>query len=359
MSSSINSRNLCVVTNGDSYPGYIFSYRILCAMKKREDRFANECKLRVLCRDKESHRMRLLKEMGAEVVKVDYRDENKLREMMKDAAHVCLIPEHSRECVEEAQCVIKAAKHQGVEYISMHSVVGCDRTSEHSSGEEQKYCHLAQYHQIEKMVKEQFGNNHCIVRICLFNQMFYFMAPQIEGEGILALPVKEDAKWGCIDLNDWVNAIYNLALKEHEKRERTIGSTGKKQLYQFTPQRVMSSKEIAREIGEGLGSQELRYKRISDDEMRQYLQKMKDDERFREEPKHEKEPKWDQDGPWSYPIGRYLNDHLIELMLEYWRMANDGKQEIHTNDLKEVLEIEPRSVKDYFHKNRNQFREFK
>lgn len=91
-------------------------------MKKREDRFANECKLRVLCRDKESHRMRLLKEMGAEVVKVDYRDENKLREMMKDAAHVCLIPEHSRECVEEAQCVIKAAKHQGVEYISMHSV---------------------------------------------------------------------------------------------------------------------------------------------------------------------------------------------------------------------------------------------
>ncbi|KAG0737505.1 hypothetical protein G6F57_002190 [Rhizopus arrhizus] len=363
MSANTNTRNVCIITNGDSFLGFAMAYRMLQAQKKGEDNFAVEHKLRVLCRNRHGYGFNLLEKMGADVMEVDYKDEEKLRQALKDARTVALIPEKSHDSLKEAEHMIKVSHYHKVEFFCMHSFVGVDRIEERQADEQHKYHNIMKLHKIEKMVKEHFHENHCIVRHSRFNQYFYFMAPQIEGENMLALPVRENAKWGCIDINDVTNAIYKLASMEHDGRGKK--SSKMKKLYEFTPMHTMTSKEIAREIGVGLGREGLHFKEISEHQMKEYLRRMRDDKRFKERPVHHEQnwreeiEKLERDGPWSFPLGKYLHDHAVEMMMEGWHLANADKQDICTNDLKEILNAEPRSVKEYFKKNRDNFKEFK
>lgn len=116
------SRNVFVVTNCDSLVGYAMAYRCLEAMENREEgpEIAGH-KLRLLCRSRSGYGLSRLEKMGAEVMEVNYKDEDKLRHCMKDVMCVMMIPEFSSDREKEAECLIKAAKHQHVEHMSMLS----------------------------------------------------------------------------------------------------------------------------------------------------------------------------------------------------------------------------------------------
>lgn len=122
MSANTNTRNVCIITNGDSFLGFAIAYRMLQAQKKREDNFAVEHKLRVLCRSRHGYGFNLLEEMGADVMEVDYKDEEKLRQALKDVRTVALIPEKSHDSLKEAEHMIKVSHHHKVEFFCMHSM---------------------------------------------------------------------------------------------------------------------------------------------------------------------------------------------------------------------------------------------
>lgn len=121
---SNTSKNVCVITNVDSLLGYALAFRFLQAMQENNqdsaDSFAK--KLRILCRDREGIELKRLEKMGAELYQVNYKDENKLSEALKHVRNVLLIPENSRDRVKEAECLMKAAKHQGVEHFGLMSL---------------------------------------------------------------------------------------------------------------------------------------------------------------------------------------------------------------------------------------------
>lgn len=214
-------------------------------------------------------------------------------------------------------------------------------------------------YQLEQKVKEQFRENHCVVRTPMFNQVFYYLWPEIENKNALALPVKEDCRWGAVNVRDVVEAVWKLA-KEHQKdRGAFCGLLGsKKQLYEFTPQRNRNGKEIAREISEGM-ERKVEYRQIERHQLEQYLRGIRDDRRFRERPEEENRSNRgsvERDRPYSFPLGRFLNDQCINLFLEFWEMANRNQVDKVSNDLEEILGRKPIELRKYFESNRDQFR---
>lgn len=211
------------------------------------------------------------------------------------------------------------------------------------------------------MVKEQFsGEKHCIIRHPMFYQLFYYMAPQIESENSLPLPVEKNKKWSALDVNDVIEAVYCLARKH---RERLAGGEVeerfKKQVYEFTCSKPITGEEMAREIGEGLGVRNLKFREISESDMKKQLEHIKKDERFRERPDERGDFKKGRDGFWSFPINKFIHEYKIKTMMEFWRMANKGYLDMHSNDLRQILNREPHTLKQYFEVNRDQFKRFK
>lgn len=219
-----------------------------------------------------------------------------------------------------------------------------------------------EYQKIEEKVREMFhGNKHCIVRHQLFNQLYYFLAPQIEGENMLALPVKKDAKWGSINLIDCVEGVFQLCKKQHQQSlGQQVDSffTGK-QTWEFTAHRPQKTEEMAREIGEGLGRDQIKYEEMGDKDFRSHLERMKEDRRFRERPDSEGKLHEGRDGWWSVPIGKFLNEENIETTIEYLRLACNGRLDHSSEDLRKLLDRNPQELKQYFKVNRDMFKRFK
>ncbi|CAO3614876.1 unnamed protein product [Cunninghamella blakesleeana] len=347
----MSQQKFCVITNVDSLVGYALAYNFLEKNKNRGE----GAKLRVLCRNKEG--LEKLGELGAEVREIDYNQENQVRECFKNVKAAIMVPEHDRQMVQFGENVFKAGKNENIEHLCMVSVVGADRIQ---GGQFERLNH---YRELENKHHEMFGKGGekgSIIRISMVDQIFYYLAPMIEGQNVLRLPIKKEQKWSPVDLRDIVEAIVNLAEKnrEHGTFFGIVGGS-RKEMYQLAPDQVQKMDELAHQIGKGLGHDQLRYEQMNKDEMRQWLQKMRDDNRFKGRPSRRDNDSTGQDKPHLFPVGRYLNDDWIELLLEIWELASQGKLDMTSNELKEILNHRPTEVEQYFRKNREQFRDLK
>ncbi|KAI8643507.1 hypothetical protein BD408DRAFT_385399 [Parasitella parasitica] len=319
-------------------------------------------KLRLLCRSRSGYGLSRLEEMGAEIVEVNYKEEDKLRHCMKDVRCVLLIPEFSSDREKEADCLLKACKHQQVEHVSLMSCLGVDRIHKNGSNQQGSEFHnFEQLCRIEKLVKENFsGEKHCIVRHPMFYQLFYYLAPQMEGENCLPLPVEKNKRWSALDINDVVEGVYRLAKKNRERLAgRQVEELFKKQIYEFTCSKALNGEEMAREIGEGMGRSDMKFRHVSENDMKKQLEHIKRDDRFKERPDERGDLKRGRDGFWSFPINKFIHDRKIETCMEYWRLANKGQLDMHSDELRDILDREPHSLRKYFEVNRDQFKRFK
>jgi hypothetical protein len=212
------------------------------------------------------------------------------------------------------------------------------------------------------MMMEMFhGEKGCVVRHQIFNQLYYFMAPQIKSQNMLCLPVKKDAKWGSVNLNDVVEGVFCLAKKHHERSlgRNTSEEIYHKQVMNFTTHRTCKTEEMVKEVSEGLGHDDIKYKHVSEDEFKQYLERMKSDRRFKERPESKEKFGHGRDGWWSVPVGKFLNEENIETTMEYLRFACKGHLDFSSEDLQKVLNHKPQDLKEYFKTNRDMFEKFK
>lgn len=225
-----------------------------------------------------------------------------------------------------------------------------------------KFRNMMEYQKIEQMIKEEFhGSKHCIVRHQIFDQMYYFLAPQIEGENMVCLPVKKDAKWGSVNMIECVEGIFQLCKKQHQhnRGEQVDPFFTGKQLWEFTLHRSMKTEEMAKQIGEGLGRDQMKYEEMSTKDFRNHLERMKQDRRFQDRPDSEGKLHEGRDGWWSVPIGKFLNDENIETTVEYLQLACGGRVEHSSDDLRKLLDRSPQELKQYFKVNRDMFKRFK
>lgn len=122
-STSANAKQICVITNVDSLFGYALAYRFLEAMRKNEEPETQGVrKIRILCRETHGLGLKRLEEMGAELFEVNYKEENKLSDALRHVQSVILIPENSSDRLKEAENLIRVAKQQNVEFLSLMSM---------------------------------------------------------------------------------------------------------------------------------------------------------------------------------------------------------------------------------------------
>lgn len=235
---------------------------------------------------------------------------------------------------------------------------------------------------IERKVRKKFGGSkHCIVRHAMFNQLFYFLAPEIEGQNVLPLPIDKNQKWNTVDLNDVTECVWKLLKRTKEERAVDVKIT-----YELAGERPKRIEEMCKDISEGLQRDQLRFAQVNDMEMRDVLMRMRDDKRFKERtPRKDEDRRRNddsdddesdvendgesatqvaqrregRDGFSTFPLGEFLNDKNIETMIEYWRMTTLGREDISPEDLKNVLNRRPFGVRDYFKANRENFQRLK
>lgn len=114
----MSSEQFCVITNVDSLMGYALAY---CLLEENRNSGNNgQFKLRLLCRKKQD--MDELTRLGADVREVDYSREDQVRECIRNAKAVILIPEHDQQRLHQGENVIKAAKNENVHHLCMISM---------------------------------------------------------------------------------------------------------------------------------------------------------------------------------------------------------------------------------------------
>ncbi|KAI8369551.1 uncharacterized protein BYT42DRAFT_502920 [Radiomyces spectabilis] len=334
-----------LITSVDTLIGYSLAYVFL---SKQQHGLGKRNELRLLCRNKEG--LEPLEKMGGKIIQVNWQDKKQMQDAFSGVNYVVFVPSNTNQCHNDGENVVKISKEQGVKYMTMMSIIGIDRIQQES----RHFQYLNEIAELEKCVQQTFDkDHHCIMRTAMMSQIFYYLAPMVENKNTLCFPIEESRKWCTVDLHDLAEAVYQLSVECPQLSEN-------KAMFQFTSTKTMTCEEMAQTMSRGLEQGPIRYNKITRDELRQYLTKMRDDRRFKDKPKGEEEQR--RPGPdtsHTFPLGRYLTECAIEVLLEYFEMVNLGKLDFVTKDLEQVLNRQPQDLHGFFKNNRNQFRRLK
>ncbi|KAI8332098.1 hypothetical protein BC941DRAFT_403012 [Chlamydoabsidia padenii] len=367
----MSNKQVCVITNVDSHVGYALAYRFLEENKEKNNRGGNEnqCSFRLLCRNMEG--LDPLVQLGGEIHQVDYNQGDRVRELFKNVHAAIFIPEHDHQRVEQGENVIKAAKSEKVNFMAMISCLGVERVEERNSGGQQ-YIHLKQYRQLEERLKEAMGGDKerlSIIRLSVPTQFFYFMAPSLEDRNVLPLSISKDRKWSTVDLNDVVDAMVKLSDENQGSTQGLTSALGnllfgghqKQEVYRFTPRQWLNMEDLTQQISQGLQMENIKYEKTDSHQLKAMLQELRNDQRFKQRPGQHQSTSGGhrQDTPFTFPLGRYLNDSYIETLIEVWDLVNEGKFDKTTDDLKQILGREPMDVQSFFKNNRQRFQDLR
>ncbi|KAI7857310.1 hypothetical protein BDC45DRAFT_435571 [Circinella umbellata] len=337
------------ISNVDSFLGYVLAYRFLQGRRQEQQ----QQEVRVLARDPQN--VQDLERLGAKIIQVDYQNEQRIQRELERVSLLLMIPEDSSNARQEGDVLIRAARQANVQYVGLFSLVGADEA------QEKQQRSIRNILELEQQIQQQFRDKHAILRSSLFNQIFYYLDPMIEGRNQLDLPVSQERKWSTVDVRDVADAVYNLSRQNGQRENTFFGTLGnEKRLYQFTGNQTRNGQEIVREWSQALGNgRKIEYKQIQPQELEQYLRGIRDDSRFRNRPDDNNDQDQDdqqrRDRPHSLPLGRFLNNEFIRLLNDIFALADRGKLENSTRDLQQLLGRQPQEIGEYFQNNRDNF----
>lgn len=217
---------------------------------------------------------------------------------------------------------------------------------------QQLYC-------LEQLMKRSFNKeSYCIFQVPILAQVFFFLTPMAQEQNKLRMPVNQHCKFAMLSMQDIVQGVYRLSIEQNTTSSFgsrflpwTSNSQNKNQtLFQFTPRESEDPSQMADHMAKGLekGS-DFSFEHIKPDDMKEYLQRMRDDHRFQQRlPIKE---------TFAYPLACYLSDNFILTLLEAWDMADQGYLDVTTHDLERALHRNPQDLVDFFQSNRDSFRQ--
>lgn len=237
---------------------------------------------------------------------------------------------------------------------------------------------LKEFFSLEIQVAENFGrDNYCIVQSAIWDQFFYFLGPKIEDDNKICLPIEKDREWGSVDLADFLDGVYNISSEDYDKKneqsfhnlaEQYVSVLRKKnkRLFQFTASHKVTASKVVKAASHGLHKPDMTYEKIKADKLINYLRNLQDDNRFRERPIQQvidssfmnidSDEDLARDRPYTFPLGKYLNDDFIQTLIELWELIDSSKAVIITDELEKALHRKPLNIEDFFKRNRDQFR---
>ncbi|KAI8137751.1 hypothetical protein BJV82DRAFT_583409 [Fennellomyces sp. T-0311] len=336
------------ITNADSFLGYVLAFRFLEG--RRQEQAGQQQEVRLLVRNRQN--LDELERMGAKLIQTDYNDQQRLQTELQNVSLLLLVPENSQNTRQQGENVIRAARQANVQYITLFSMLSAEQAQEQQQA-------IRALGQLEEQVEQQYHDNYSVIRNPIFNQIFYYLTPMIEDRNRLELPVGPERKWSSVDVRDVAEAVYRLSRQNGPQQGVFFGNLGEQRLRQFTGRAARNGQEIAREYSQALNREEqVQYRQIQPQELENYLNGIRDDQRFSDRPRERAggdDEKNRRDRPHSFPLGRFLNQEFIRLIVEFYGLADRGNTELTTNDLQQALGRQPQELREYFENNRDNF----
>ncbi|CAM0141486.1 hypothetical protein VKS41_003800 [Umbelopsis sp. WA50703] len=334
------TQRIIVVTGGETYVGYNLALRFLEEIEQK--RSSKNFKVRVLTTQKEG--LDKLQRRGAEVHVVRYEEPENIRQHLRQVELVVLTLNNREQRCQDACNVIEAANQERAQAIQFFSHIGSDKASDNCRS-------LLDYQRVEETLRNKYQSGKWVIlRLNFIQQLFYLWSPMIEDHGKLRLNTNEDSKFAPVNMVDVLEAAVNVACGNKNMDEYSVCEQYNQKTLQLTGGQSISAREMASELSRALDGRQISFERISSQEMRQYFEEIRRDNRLQPETqsKHDKEH--------LIPNAKYLTETVILCIVGYLELAKENQVGQNTSDIRKINGNDPISLKNFFKDNRDQFR---
>ncbi|KAF7722418.1 hypothetical protein EC973_003157 [Apophysomyces ossiformis] len=346
MESETLANKFILVSNGDSYVGYVLARHLVEELNRCRISIKKHWRIRVLCVNR--RKLKGLERMGADIQQVDYDSEAIIRKQLHHVKYLVFVPNMGDHRVSQGINILDCAAHHKVRNFSIG--VG-DAFKENVS--------FGHYLQLEKYVREKFAYYRwCIFRLGFLHQYFYYWSQMIESSGVIGMPLSEGDIFATVDVQDVCDCVATLLFspkKQSNPDDDEIGIPERalKRIYQLTGPRNYSCAEMVKLLNKSLEDGEganVSFDHISLEKMKAYFESIM-------VLKGKENPQQGLYKPGLLPDPHhYLNASAIDLFLDFMAVVRCRPQTDITNDVRDLSGKDPTDLRTFFRKNNKHFR---
>ncbi|KAG0344106.1 hypothetical protein BG004_004739 [Podila humilis] len=345
-----NTHKKCIaIVNVDSILG-------CCVAMELAQKLEKECKeVELHCLAKKiDHLDRLKKMKNVKLVKIDYNDEKCLHKAMERIHCTILMPEMCENRAKNAKNLICAMLKEKVGGILMVSAEG---------SESEGLRELNSFHEIERCIQDQHWEQcYLILRKSILNQCFMLWGPAVKEHGEFPLTCEKGCELAPLDACDLTCAIESIVVHycRHGNPSLSTSSSSsvaapgsspfgehRNKIYTLTGPNKITAEGIVHELNQATG-QNVKFKPVSHDELRRYLESLKERQGFPEE--DDINP--DHDHHHDYAP----NEATIRLLLDELALIERGEASFVSGDLEKIIGHKGKTMSDFFKKEKDSFK---
>ncbi|OZJ02876.1 hypothetical protein BZG36_03791 [Bifiguratus adelaidae] len=298
--------------------------------------------IRVIGRDKRA--LEDLKRLGAEVMQVDYENQESVEAAMRSCDWVIIVPDDDASRVDHGRRVIDAAQSARVQNCILLSLAAVDR------GRQKNLQYIAQYGDLEDHVKQKFQQGrYCIVRNDFFQQYLYLWIAMMQRDKTIRMSLRDGDKFAPVNVEDIGHALLLIVMDKRDDINMMIANH--QQVLHFTGPKVMTVKDLVEKLNRSVRDMNMSYSETSRDDLRQYLQAL----RREEDARYMRSMARNEEDDPSRPQIEHLTDAFIETMLDVFELIKTGSVNIVTDELEKILGRKPMDISDFFTNHREDF----
>ncbi|KAG0088397.1 hypothetical protein BGZ93_009545 [Podila epicladia] len=323
-----------------------------CVALHLAERLEKECKdVELVCMGKKiDHLERLRKMKNVKLVQINYDDEKNLCKAMDGISCAILLPELREDRAKHGKNLVRAMEKEKVRGVLMLSVEG---------SEAEGLRELNSFHEIERSIQNTHWE-HCyiILRKSICNQVFLLWAPVVKDQGEFPITLQKDSQMAPIDIRDVLSSIETIVTNYCHRQHGSKGVEDtdatapfgelRNKVYTLTGPAKITTEGFVYEMNEATG-QNVQFKHVSRDELRRYLESLKN----RGWPQEEE---IDAELIDALRHEYALNESTIRLLLEELELIKRDEASFVSGDLEKITGHKGKTPRDFFKKEKDVFK---
>lgn len=321
-----------------------------CLALHLSEKLEKECKeVELVCMGKKiDHLERLKKMKNVKLVQIKYDDEKSLQKAMNGICGAVLLPEMSEDRARHAKSLLSVMKKEKVGGCLMVSVEGSEAVGLRE---------LNSFHEIERSVQDtQWEKCYLILRKSILNQAFMLWSPAVKEQGEFPLTLERESQMTPLDASDLMSSIEIIVVNYCRRHHGSKGAQDtdetapfgehRNKIYTLTGPAKVTAEGLVRELNEATG-QNVKLKNVSHDELRRYLESLKD----RGWP--EEEIDIDDIDALRHCA---LNEAMINLIMDELELIKRNEANFVSGDLEKIIGHPGKTSRDFFKKEKDAFK---
>ncbi|CAG8512135.1 11157_t:CDS:2 [Ambispora leptoticha] len=218
---------------------------------------------RALTRDADAEPLDDLRRFGAEIVEIDYEDQESLEDALRGTEFMVFVAESDRDRVRQAEALARAARKNEVKGAIVLSVRGVDEINTKTHRD---------YREMEKIWQEHVP---CVAvfRLSFIDQGFFIWSQNIKEEGTINMTLHERDQFTPVNLDDIVRSIRSMAFYEG-KLVDALDRRYHQKIFTLTGPDTVTPRDIVAAINTVIRETKVEYERVDRYDLADYLKNL-------------------------------------------------------------------------------------